>query len=103
MQSYLFHISFAAVHTFTYISAGNRQKWVPLQLDLKVQDKDLSNSNHTSPEPDGPGSRGGHTHKSPSWRGASPSSRGSRGRRGAGGMYRGGRGRLRGSGRGLNF
>lgn len=76
---------------------GNRQKWVPLQLDPKSQDTDQLNSNH-SPDPDGSGLF--PTRKSPSWRGVSPGARGGRGRRGAGGMYRGGRGRQRGGGRG---
>ena len=80
---------------------GSRAKWVPLQIELKVQDKDQVNTNLTSPESDSAGGRG--THKSPSWRGSSPGSRGSRGRRGAGGMFRGGRGRQRGSGRGEHF
>lgn len=78
-------------------SLGNRQKWVPLQLDPKAQDTDQLNSNH-SPDPDGSGLF--PTRKSPSWRGVSPGGRGGRGRRGAGGMYRGGRGRQRGGGRG---
>ena len=80
---------------------GSRAKWVPLQIELKVQDKDQANTNLTSPESDAAGGRG--THRSPSWRGSSPGSRGSRGRRGAGGMFRGGRGRQRGSGRGEHF
>ncbi|XP_046841055.1 la-related protein 1B-like [Xenia sp. Carnegie-2017] len=65
---------------------GNRQKWVPLPLDPKGNEGENLNSEDNQ-----------YSRRSPSWRGGERS----RGRRGAGGIYRGGRGR-RGGGRGFD-
>ena len=64
--------------------SGNRQKWVPLPLDPKGNEGENLNSEDNQ-----------YSRRSSSWRGGERS----RGKRGAGGIYGGERGR-RGGGRG---